>query len=283
MIFSVIVPFLNEEAHIEQCIKALLEQDFDKNEYELIFVDNGSADRSKDIVRRFPHVILLQESKKSSYAARNRGLKVAQGEIIAFTDADCAVSRNWLTQVYEGMRKTKAAIALGKRCFPLNSSFSLRMFEDYENAKVEYVLGKCAEKYFFGFTNNMAVEAEVFKKVGFFVEYHRGGDIEFLHRFISQNSNSKVVYLDGMKTTHLEITNLKSWLKKINIYGEYNRLIEEVADYSKLDYKVKLQIYNYCVNKNNYTFWQKILLILLLIIGDLSYRIGRIRGYIKSR
>lgn len=94
MTFSVVVPFLNEGRYIARCIESLLGQDFDKNGYELIFIDNGSVDNSRKIVERFPNVILLSEEKKNPYAARNKGLRLAKGSIIAFSDADCVVAKD---------------------------------------------------------------------------------------------------------------------------------------------------------------------------------------------
>jgi len=55
---------LNEERYIEACIKSLLNQDFDYNQYELIFIDNGSTDRSKDIVTSYSDILYLKEPKQ---------------------------------------------------------------------------------------------------------------------------------------------------------------------------------------------------------------------------
>src|SRR5215510_7368406 len=96
MIFSVVVPFLNEENLIEKCIKSLLQQDFDQEKYELIFVDNGSIDDSTDIVRNYHNITLLYEPQQDPYLARNRGIRAAQGQFIVFTDADCVADRHWL-------------------------------------------------------------------------------------------------------------------------------------------------------------------------------------------
>ena len=85
MIFSIIVPFLNEQRHIKDSIISLLEQDFNKNEYEIIFVDTGSEDRSLDIVKQFPRVRVFREKKKCPYAARNTALGFARGD-----DACCS-------------------------------------------------------------------------------------------------------------------------------------------------------------------------------------------------
>ncbi len=160
IVFSVVVPFLNEEEHIEQCIRSLVEQDFPGERRQLIFIDNGSTDRSWEIVESFPEITLLAQEKKSSYAARNKGITHATGKILAFTDADCAVDRSWLSKIYKEM-ESGPEILLGRRCFIHGCSDLLCMIEEYEHAQTHYVLQKGYKKYFFAFTKNLAVQAEI--------------------------------------------------------------------------------------------------------------------------
>ncbi|MCM8781784.1 MAG: glycosyltransferase [Candidatus Omnitrophica bacterium] len=278
MIFSVIVPFLNEEVYIERCIRSLLTQDFNRSEYELIFVDNSSTDRSIEIARRFPEVILLSENKRCSYAALNKGLMAAKGRIIAFTDADCAVSKDWLNRIYDGMYRVGATIVLGKCSFPEGSSGFLHFFEDYENAKVEYVLNRCCREYFFGYTRNMAVRAEVFKRFGNFIETPILADTEFIQRCVLCDPNIKVAYLNDMCVTHMEITNIKSWLNKIYNYGGHSKH-KAMPYYQPLNYRIKLSICTQCIKENNYRFIEKIMFLFLLMAGDISYKVGRVKRY----
>lgn len=93
---SVVVPVYNGEGVIEECLEALLNQDLSKEAYEIIVVDNGSADRTIESVTRYP-VRLLQEAVRSGYAARNTGLHAARGSILASTDADCRPCPQWLS------------------------------------------------------------------------------------------------------------------------------------------------------------------------------------------
>ena len=69
--FSVVVPFLNEQNHIERCVRALLNQDFDKDQYEIIFIDNGSTDGSGEIVRRYAEIEPLRCVQPYSLAPRS--------------------------------------------------------------------------------------------------------------------------------------------------------------------------------------------------------------------
>lgn len=95
---SVIIPVYNGEATIEQCVKSLLVQDYPQERYEIIVVNNNSTDRSVEIVRQNP-VILLDEKKQGPAAARNRGLARVRGDILAFTDADCFAETQWLREL----------------------------------------------------------------------------------------------------------------------------------------------------------------------------------------
>src|SRR5437588_9408901 len=96
MKISVIVPVYNDR-RIVACIEALLKQDFPRELYEIIVVDNNSDAPIKEYIRHFPVHYVCE--KKGSYFARNRGLEVASGEIAAFTDADCVADYAWLSNL----------------------------------------------------------------------------------------------------------------------------------------------------------------------------------------
>jgi glycosyltransferase involved in cell wall biosynthesis len=278
--FSVVVPFFNEQKHIERCIKALLDQDFDKDRYEIIFINNGSTDGSSEIVRRYPKIVLLNEEKHGSYAARNKGINTARGNIIAFCDADCEVSVDWLSQIRRGMERTEALIVLGKRHYYPAKSFFLQIAEDYENSKVEYLLERQVDKrHLFGFTNNMAVRAELFNSVGLFREISRGADTEFVQRYLASTNKVELAFLPEMVIRHLEITGIKVWLKKRLIRGENNKRMEKISNYKSLSYKKRISIFRYCLKKNNYTPAKSFTSIFLLLIGVMFYSIGEMKCF----
>lgn len=97
---SIIIPAFNAERTIERCINSLLNLDFDKDEYEIIVVDNNSSDSTKDIVEQFQNkVIYLVEHKQGRSCARNKGAKNARGRFLGFVDADVFVEQDWLTNL----------------------------------------------------------------------------------------------------------------------------------------------------------------------------------------
>jgi len=92
---SVVVPVLNAGDTIGDLLHALAHQAGMPEDTEVIVVDNGSTDGTRDIVRS-AGVTLLEESRRGPSPARNRGSRAARGEVIAYTDADCVPTRRWL-------------------------------------------------------------------------------------------------------------------------------------------------------------------------------------------
>ena len=86
---SVLIDTYNHERFIEQAIVSVLEQDFPASDREIIVVDDGSTDRTPEIIRKFePHVRLLRKANGGQASAFNAGIPECSGEIIAFLDGD---------------------------------------------------------------------------------------------------------------------------------------------------------------------------------------------------
>jgi Glycosyltransferases, probably involved in cell wall biogenesis len=94
---SVIVPAYNAARTIAECLDSILAVRYPSENFELIVVDNASTDQTGAILRSYDQKIkTFQELKRGPAAARNKGLQNASGKIIAFTDADCVVEKDWL-------------------------------------------------------------------------------------------------------------------------------------------------------------------------------------------
>tara|TARA_R110000823_G_scaffold24467_6_gene72737 strand:- start:5720 stop:6682 length:963 start_codon:yes stop_codon:yes gene_type:complete len=94
---SVIVPAHNEQKYISQCLKSLIAQDYSKDRYEIIVVDNDSRDRTQEIVKKL-NVRIIEQNTGPVGAVRNAGAAQAKGDFLAFIDADCVAPDNWLTK-----------------------------------------------------------------------------------------------------------------------------------------------------------------------------------------
>lgn len=96
---AVIVAAYNAASTIEACLRSIVSMDHDLRR-EIIVVDNGSTDSTREVVSRFGDAVrLVRESRRGPAAARNRGIRETSAEWIAFTDADCVVERDWLARL----------------------------------------------------------------------------------------------------------------------------------------------------------------------------------------
>jgi glycosyltransferase involved in cell wall biosynthesis len=101
---TALIDTYNHERFIEEAIVSVLEQDFPSAEVEILVVDDGSTDRTPEIVRKFePRVRLIRKANGGQASAFNAGIPEAQGEIIAFLDGDDWWAPNKLTRVVQAM------------------------------------------------------------------------------------------------------------------------------------------------------------------------------------
>ena len=102
---SVIVPVYNSSKYICQTLNSIINQDF--TDYEIIVIDDGSTDNSLDIAfeelskSTIPHKIIHQKNSGVSIA-RNHGIEVSRGDYIVFVDSDDLISKNHLSELYNG-------------------------------------------------------------------------------------------------------------------------------------------------------------------------------------
>lgn len=89
-LISIIVPVFNAEKHLDKCIKSLINQTYEK--IEIILIDDGSTDKSLDVCLSYKQkdsrIYYFHQENQGVSAARNRGIKEASGDYIAFVDAD---------------------------------------------------------------------------------------------------------------------------------------------------------------------------------------------------
>ena len=92
---SIIIPTFNGASRIASCLVALSEQTAGRN-VEILVIDDGSTDSTKDAVGGYAHIRLISQANAGPASARNRGAMEAKGEILLFTDDDCVPLPDWL-------------------------------------------------------------------------------------------------------------------------------------------------------------------------------------------
>ncbi len=279
---SVVVPFYNAGRHIEDCIKALLTQDYPSTRYEIIMVDNNSTDGSADLVRKYASIRLLAEPKQGAYAARNRGVAAAKGRIIAFTDADCVPNADWLQKIMAAMRAPGVELVQGGRLFALESP-ALSILAAHESERAAYVFSAKSSSICYGYTNNMAVRRDLFGRIGPFLEIDRSADSIFVYRVIEDYSPEVIRYVPDMRIRHLEITSVWQWLRKRFIYGRsYQQYRDKRPGRRELTSAERSELIRETVQRHGYSLLQKGCLILLTRLGRRCFHLGRVGARLSS-
>ncbi|GIV60691.1 MAG: hypothetical protein KatS3mg043_1780 [Rhodothermaceae bacterium] len=101
---TAIVPVYNQADRLARCLAALAAQTYPRDRYEVVVVDNGSSEDIRSVVVRWEGMRYAFEGQPGSYAARNRGVALANGTVLAFTDADCLPVPGWLAAGVDALR-----------------------------------------------------------------------------------------------------------------------------------------------------------------------------------
>lgn len=109
---SVICPIYNEEKYIAQFLDSLLQQDYPKNDMEILLVDGMSKDRTREIVAeytaKYQFIKLIDNPDKIVPYAMNRGIDAAQGEIIMRLDAHASYQPDYFSALVNGLKRLHA-------------------------------------------------------------------------------------------------------------------------------------------------------------------------------
>jgi glycosyltransferase involved in cell wall biosynthesis len=137
---SVIVPTHNRPEQLQACLRSLLALDYPR--YECIIVDNApSTSATRDLVeqeacRDMPQVAYVREDRPGVSWARNCGMMVARGEILAFTDDDVVVDRSWLIELVRGFSRADNVACVTGYNLPLELETPAQFwYEEYGGAR----------------------------------------------------------------------------------------------------------------------------------------------------
>jgi glycosyltransferase involved in cell wall biosynthesis len=200
---SVIIPVYNDAAGLKSCLEALENQTYPKSHNEVIVVDNAShnSPEIEDIVRQYHQATYTYQTIPGSYAARNQGISIARGEIIAFTDADCIPYSNWLERgVNNLLNVPNCGLVAGKIDLFFQNPKSPTFVELYESITA-FPQEKLLKNQKGGATANVFTFKEVINCVGDFnPTLKSNGDLEWGQRVFAKGYQQ--VYADDVCVAH---------------------------------------------------------------------------------
>ena len=232
---SVIVPIYNGEADVPGLSKTLFAQTYPAARVEYLLVDNGSQDQTPALLKAaiaqaqaqgLTATYLSETAIQSSYAARNRGIQAARGEILVFTDADCQPQPDWLEQLVTPFADAAVGAVAGEIMALPGNNWLEQYAEQIKTLSQTHTLNHsfCA----YGQTANLAVRRAVFEAVGLFRPYlTTGGDADLCWR-LQRESSWELRFAEQAIIRHRHRQTLAELRSQWRRYGKSNRYLHEL-------------------------------------------------------
>ena len=222
---SIIVPAYNAQSTISECIQSLLDQDYPKDKYEIIIIDNNSKDETENIIKKFPGVIyLLEDNVQSAGYARNTGIKNASHDILAFTDSDCIAEKNWLK---EGIKyfKDETIGGIGGKIKVYNPQTYIEHYQERTDAIFHAVSREAHEAKIARLaTANAFFRKDIFDKVGLFDSAYGCEDTDLCWKML-RKTNYSLAYNPDAVVYHKHRSSLKELWTQFSKYGYGNAIL----------------------------------------------------------
>jgi cellulose synthase/poly-beta-1,6-N-acetylglucosamine synthase-like glycosyltransferase len=227
--FTVIVPARNEEDNIEKCVLSILKNDYPPNLFEVIVADDFSTDNTVEIVKKlqqqFTNVRLIQlekliSDKLNSYKKKSIEMAIAHSSYnwIVTTDADCKVSKQWLSLFDKHIQMNNKIFIAAPVKFINNGSF-LSVFQCLDFISLQGITAASVSAGFHNMCNgaNLAYNKEAFYTVNGFKDVDNiasGDDMLLMHK-IEQQFPGKTGYLFTEEMI-VETLPMQDWKSFIN-------------------------------------------------------------------
>lgn len=230
---SIIIPVFNDTECLRLCLRALQEQKY-AQPYEVIVVDNTSEEDVEEEVSQFPCAQYLHESQPDSYAARDKGISVASGNMVGFTDSDYIATDDSIKRGTEKLLSVpNCGLVVGAIELFFRDPGHPTAVELYEMLTA-FKQQKNVEVNHWGATANVFTFMSVIEDVGLFTEkLQSGGDIDWGQRIFA--AGYPQLYTDQCKVLHPARYSLEQLHKKTVRVAKsrYDRLkkIHETSHY----------------------------------------------------
>lgn len=220
MDISVIVATYNRCADLKDSIESILNQQANGSfTFECIVVDNNSSDQTKNLVTDYTNrhkgrLRYVLQQKPGVSAARNKGINVASGNILVFTDDDVIVPPNWISDIYRAFQQDNTLEALFGSALLIKNKEDIQSVLQEASANRNLFMHDCQGL-------NMAFRKQVFFSIGYFDECLGSGspgrsaeDYDFLYRL--QKNQKKIQYFSTLYVYHKTRPNKKIELKLLH-------------------------------------------------------------------
>jgi len=209
---SIVIPMFNAERHIIRVLEALLAQDYE-GEKEVIVVNDGSTDRSRDLLRQFEsknRIRVLDQPNQGAVAATNAGFKASRYDIICSVDSDVVLHNDTLRKIMEEFYDPVVGAVQGYYKTPQSSSFWARMMGYDVEKRYDDIPGKQVTQVC---TGDTAYRRSALDKTGLFdPAFVYGYDNDMSYRL--QKAGYKLIFRRDALCDHYWKGDLSSYVKQ---------------------------------------------------------------------
>lgn len=202
---TILVAVLDKSKTIKDCVESLLR--LVSPPARIIVVDGYSIDGTYEILKKYEGRIDLYQYPKNLSATFNWALDKIETEYVTFTDGDCVVSPDWLTELLKGFEEENVVATAGYCGTPKSPSLLQRMIGlELESRFIKFPKYLCRAP-----TMNLCVKTEAAKKVRFDEKQMVGVEVDFGWRL---SKLGKIVYQPEAKVLHYHRATLKNYFKQ---------------------------------------------------------------------
>jgi glycosyltransferase involved in cell wall biosynthesis len=199
---SVIIPYWNRKEHLLLTLDAILNQSMTLQSYEVIVIDDGSDQSIENLISS--DVTLIRTPHLGAAAARNRGIKIAKGEIIIFIDSDILVEETFIENHYNFHAENDKMVALGAR-FHMDATGAIQSIDTRFKLLERYSkkISDLNHPWFMTYTCNVSLQRKMALTEQFDENYVFWGleDSEWAYRLYCQGLN--FAFLETVNSRHL--------------------------------------------------------------------------------
>lgn len=218
---SIVVPTYNRPQQLEGCLASLSELQYPADDFEVIVVDDGSTTPVADLVNTYADRLKVRTfciENGGPGAARNFGAKHARGRFLAFTDDDCRTEPAWLAQLVTRLEADPRAMVGGRTLNGLTDN----IWSETSQAIVDVVYAyynRDAQEALFLASNNMAIDAQLFRDLGGFNSsfYVAAEDRELCRRWL--RSGGRIELVEGALLHHTHHLSPSGFMEQHFNYG----------------------------------------------------------------
>ena len=288
--FSIVIPTYNRPEKLASLLRSLVLMDYPKDSFEVIIVDDGSERKPEAAIAEFKsdlNIVLLPADHGGPARARQKGIDIARGRFLAFTDDDCAPATDWL-KAFEAVLSDSPQTAVGGQTVnalkdnPYSTASQLLISYIYQSFNND----PNQARYFA--TNNLAFPTKEFRSIGgldLTWSISGGEDRDLCERWLRHGY--RLVYAPQVVMHHAHSLTLRSFMRQHFHYGRGSFRYHRVESYGHNE-KVEMEPFSFYLRLplfafSHAPFTQAVPVAALLILSQVATVAGFVSEWIKKR